>query len=63
MGKYCVVGDYTNLSIGSKIRDGVVIGSNVVVGMGSVVINNIPDNVIVVGAPAKILRQNPVIYG
>jgi acetyltransferase-like isoleucine patch superfamily enzyme len=36
----------------------VVIGENVVVGAGSVVIKDVPDNCIVVGNPAKIIREN-----
>ncbi|MCU9999165.1 sugar O-acetyltransferase [[Pasteurella] aerogenes] len=39
------------------ILPGVKIGDNVVVGAGSVVNKNIPPNSIVVGNPAKVLRQ------
>jgi putative colanic acid biosynthesis acetyltransferase WcaB len=34
----------------------IIIGNNVKIGAGSVVVNNIPDNCIVVGNPAKIIR-------
>ena len=48
-----------NVWIGDKvsITKGVVIGSNVIVGANSVVTNNIPNNVIVAGVPAKILKH------
>ena len=36
---------------------GVTIGDNVVVGAGSVVTHDLPDNVIAVGNPCKILRE------
>ena len=36
---------------------GVHIGNNVVVGAGSVVTKDLPDNVIAVGNPAKIIRK------
>ena len=36
---------------------GVTIGDNVVVGAGSVVTKDLPDNVIAVGNPCKILRE------
>jgi len=40
------------------ILPGVTIGSNVVVGAGSVVTKDVPDNVVVVGNPARILKEN-----
>lgn len=48
-----------NVCLGGNvvILPGVKIGDNVVVGAGSVVNKNIPPNSIVVGNPAKVLRQ------
>ena len=48
-----------NVWIGGStvILPGVVIGDNVVVGAGSVVTKNIPDNVIAAGNPCKIIRE------
>lgn len=43
---------------GASILPGVTLGNNVIVGAGSVVTHSFPDNVIVVGNPAKILREN-----
>ena len=36
---------------------GVTIGRNVVIGAGSVVTKDIPDNVVAVGNPCKVLRE------
>lgn len=35
---------------------GVTIGNNVVIGGGSVVVKDIPDNVVAVGNPAKVIE-------
>lgn len=47
-----------NAWIGARaiIMPGVTIGENAVVGSGSVVTKDVPDNTIVVGNPARILR-------
>ncbi len=42
----------------ASILPGVTLGNNVIVGAGAVVTHSFPDNVIVVGNPAKILREN-----
>ena len=39
------------------IMPGVVLGNNVVVGANSVVTHDVPDNCVVAGAPARIIRQ------
>lgn len=41
----------------STILPGVVIGSNALVGAGSVVVRDVPDNAVVVGNPAKIIKN------
>lgn len=45
------------LGAGVVMVPGVTIGDNVVVGAGSVVTRDLPDNVIAVGNPCKILRE------
>ena len=45
------------LGAGVIVVPGVTIGDNVVVGAGSVVTRDLPDNVIAVGSPCKILRE------
>lgn len=44
------------LGAGVIVLPGVTIGDNVVIGAGSVVTKDIPDNVIAVGNPCKVLR-------
>ena len=51
------IGD--NVWVGGSvvINPGVTIGNNVVIGSGSVVTKDIPDNVIAVGNPCRIIRE------
>lgn len=53
-----IIGD--NVWIGDKatILSGVKIGENSIIGANSVVINNVPENSIAVGCPAKIISIN-----
>ncbi|OWR29588.1 acetyltransferase [Saccharibacillus sp. O23] len=55
-GKPIAIGD--NVWIGGRaiVNPGVTIGDNVVVASGAVVTKNVPDNVIVGGNPARIIR-------
>ena len=39
------------------ILPGVTIGDNSVIGAGSVVVKDIPENVFAAGAPAKVIRK------
>ena len=45
------------IGAGVIIVPGITIGDNVVIGAGSVVTKNLPDNVVAVGNPCKILRE------
>ena len=45
------------IGAGATILRGVTIGENAVVGAGSVVTKDVPDNVIVAGNPAKIIKR------
>jgi maltose O-acetyltransferase len=51
--KQTIVGDRVRIGSNSTILP-VKIGNNVIIGAGSVVTKDIPDNVIVYGNPAKI---------
>lgn len=51
------VGNFSFIGAGAVINPGVCIGQNVVVGSGSVVLNDIPDNTICYGVPAKSGKQ------
>jgi UDP-perosamine 4-acetyltransferase len=58
----CVeIGEYSHIGIGSTIKQGVKIGRNVTVGAGSVVIKDIPENVVAVGVPAEIIREKDIV--
>ena len=46
----------TMCGLAETVLPGVTIGNNVVVGAGSVVSKDVPDNAVVVGNPAKIIR-------
>ncbi len=70
IGKHCVIialsmiggstkiGNYSHIAPSSALMNKIVIGNNVLVGMGSVVTKNIQDNLVVMGAPAKPVREN-----
>lgn len=51
IGKNCWIG------AGVVIVPGVTIGDNVVVGAGSIVTKDLPDNTVAVGNPCKVLRE------
>lgn len=57
IGGSCRIGDYTRISLGACVRDGITIGSNVNIGMGSVVTKDIADGCIAYGVPAKEIRE------
>ena len=44
--------------MGSNIIDNVKIGKNVIIGAGSLVTKDIPDDVVAYGNPCKIVRKN-----
>lgn len=50
-----VIGDYVFVGLKSIIMPNVHIGSRVVIGAGSVVTKDIPDNSVAVGNPAKVI--------
>lgn len=51
-----VIGDNVSLGATVTIIGNVKIGNNVTIGAGSVVVKDIPDNCVVAGNPAKIIR-------
>lgn len=52
------VGNNVFIGTGAKILGNVVIGNNVVVGANAVVVKSVPDNCVVAGIPAKIIKTN-----
>lgn len=57
IAKPITIGDNVWIGAGSTILAGVEIGNNTVIGAGSVVTKSIPDNVVAVGVPCKVLRK------
>jgi maltose O-acetyltransferase len=56
-----IIKDNCWICSGVFIREGITIGSNSVVGANSVVVDDIPNNCIASGAPAKIKKRNMII--
>lgn len=54
-GKAPVIGDNVVVHIGGSIIGGVTIGNNVTIGSNSLVTRSLPDNVSVVGVPARVI--------
>lgn len=55
-GKPITIGNDVWLGGNTVVNPGVTIGNNVVIGSGSVVTKDIPDNVVAVGNPCRVLR-------
>ncbi|SFS53748.1 acetyltransferase [Lutibacter maritimus] len=51
------VGEFTQIGSNTTILPNITIGKNVIIGAGSVVTKNVPDNTMVIGIPAKIVKQ------
>lgn len=57
------VGSFSKIGSNSTILPDVKIGENVIVGAGAVVTKNVPDNTMVVGVPAKVIKQlQPLLF-
>jgi UDP-3-O-[3-hydroxymyristoyl] glucosamine N-acyltransferase len=58
VGGSSVIGDKVFMGINAITRNKIKVGNNVNIGMGSVITRDIPDNVVVYGNPAKVIREN-----
>lgn len=52
-----VIGDNVWVGYGAQILRGVTVGDNAIIGASAVVTKNVPDNAVVGGVPARILRM------
>lgn len=52
------VGEGSHVGIGACVRQGLQIGRDAVVGAGAVVVANVADNTVVVGNPARVLKEH-----
>lgn len=59
-GGFVKVGKFSAITLGVTIMDRVEIGENTVVGSGSLVVKSLPNNVLVYGNPAKIIRSRDI---
>lgn len=57
IGGSCIVGDHTYIGFGAHIKNKVKIGSGVTIGMGAVVLHDVPDGWTVIGNPARRLEK------
>ena len=53
-----VIGDNVSIMTGSVVFGDITIGNNVTIGAMSVVFKSVPDNCVVVGNPARIVKRN-----
>lgn len=53
-----IIGDNVLIGAGAKLIGNIKIGNNVKIGANAVVTKDIPDNAVVVGIPAKIIRYD-----
>lgn len=54
-----VCGDDTYLGLGCQVIEKVRIGKGCLIGAGATVIQDLPDHVLAVGSPARVIRDNP----
>lgn len=50
------IGDNVEICVGAKVIGSVYVGNNVIIAPNSVVVSDVPDNAIVSGVPAKIIK-------
>jgi sugar O-acyltransferase (sialic acid O-acetyltransferase NeuD family) len=60
MGGYVTIGKFSAITLGVTILDRLTIGENSVIGSGSLVLKNVPDNVLAHGNPINKIRARLV---
>lgn len=55
-GDFPTFGDNVYVAANATVIGGIRVGSNVIIGAGSVVTKDVPDNCVVIGNPAKVIR-------
>lgn len=52
------IGRFTYLGLSVAIKEGVNVGNNTIIGMGSVVYKDVPDEMVALGSPARPIARN-----
>jgi carbonic anhydrase/acetyltransferase-like protein (isoleucine patch superfamily) len=52
----CTIGDNALVGMGAIVMDGARVGNNAVVAAGAVVVEDVPENAVVAGVPARIIK-------
>jgi acetyltransferase-like isoleucine patch superfamily enzyme len=60
LGGYVHIKRYSAITLNVTILDRLIIGENCVVGSGSLVLKDIPDNILAYGNPCKNIRYRPI---
>jgi maltose O-acetyltransferase len=58
-----IIGNHVWVGSNVFVREGCHIGNNTIIGANSVVITDVPDNAVVAGNPARIIKYKKVYYG
>jgi acetyltransferase EpsM len=56
LGGQCTIGEETHVGIGASVMQGIRIGSRATIGAGAAVVDDVPDDVVAAGVPARIIR-------
>lgn len=56
-GNIPIIGNHVKISVGAIVIGNIKIGNNVIIGAGAVVTKSVPDNCVVVGNPAYIIKK------
>ena len=54
------IGNHVMVGAGATVLGPVIIGDNVQIGAGAVVVKDVPDNCVVIGVPARIIKRDGV---
>jgi serine O-acetyltransferase len=57
-----IIGNHVYIAGGAKVIGSVKVGNNVMIGANAVVTQDVPDNCIVAGVPAKVIKSDINIY-
>lgn len=58
-----IIGDNVQFGTGCKVIGDVRVGNNVLIGANAVVISDVPDNSVVAGVPARVIRKTKDRWG